>query len=156
MSIEIERKFLVINDDFKLQAMSARYIQQGYIHSDPERTVRVRINGDDAFLTIKGKSNVAGTARFEWEQAISVADAKELMLLCESGIIEKIRYEIQSGSFVFEVDEFLGDNQGLIIAEIELAREDDQFEMPEWLGMEVTGNQAYYNAMLSKHPYRMW
>ncbi|MEC5164527.1 adenylate cyclase [Flavobacterium sp. PL11] len=154
--IEIERKFLVKNDSYKSLSFSRSIIAQGYLSSVPERTVRIRIKGDDAFLTIKGASNDSGLSRFEWENELSIDDAKKLLLLCETGIIEKTRYEVQSGEHVFEVDEFHGENMGLCIAEIELKSEEEVFIKPSWVGDEMTGNIKYYNAYLSKNPFRLW
>lgn len=154
--IEIERKFLVKSDAFKIQASSKVRIVQGFLNTHAERTVRIRIKGELAFLTIKGKSNTSGTSRFEWEKEIDVTDAELLLDLCEEGILEKTRYEIQSGKHIYEVDEFYGANQGLIVAEIELNNENETFEKPEWIGKEVTGTIKYYNSQLSKHPYKNW
>lgn len=156
MSIEIERKFLVASDDFKTAAYQKNYIQQGFLNSNKERVVRVRLNNDTGFLTIKGKSNKTGTSRFEWEKEISKTDALALLKLCESGIIEKYRYLIKVKNHVFEVDEFLGDNKGLVIAEIELSSENEAFLKPSWVGKEVTGIVKYYNAILSKNPFKNW
>ncbi|OYQ31847.1 adenylate cyclase [Flavobacterium cyanobacteriorum] len=156
MTTETERKFLVLTDDFKGQAASQKRIVQGYLSSHPDRTVRVRIKGTKGYLTIKGRSNESGTTRMEWEKEIPVADAEQLLALCEKGIIEKVRYEIPHGQHLFEVDVFSGDNQGLIIAEVELAAEGESFSKPAWLGAEVTGNEKYYNAFLSITPYKMW
>ncbi|WP_461536222.1 CYTH domain-containing protein [Spongorhabdus nitratireducens] len=155
MAQEIERKFLV-KGDFKSEAHSELRIVQGYLNSDPERTVRVRIKGDKGFLTIKGISNASGTSRYEWEREISITEANELLLLCESGTIDKTRYLVTCGSHVFEVDEFYGDNDGLLVAEIELEEEGEYFEKPEWLGEEVTGNDRYYNSALKMNPYKSW
>lgn len=154
--IETERKFLVLNDNFKQEAFIQKRIVQGYLSSVPERTVRVRIKGEQGFLTIKGKSNDSGTSRMEWEKEITVADAEQLLGLCEKGAIDKIRYEVKAGSHTFEVDEFFGDNAGLVIAEVELADENETFEKPQWLGEEVTGTERYYNAYLSRNPYSTW
>lgn len=154
--IEIERKFLVKSDTFKVQASSKVRIVQGFLNTHAERTVRIRIKGELAFLTIKGKSNTSGTSRFEWEKEIDVTDAEILLDLCEEGILEKIRYEIPSGKHIYEIDEFHGENQGLIVAEIELDNENETFEKPDWLGKEVTGTIKYYNSQLSKHPYKNW
>ena len=154
--IEIERKFLVANQSFKEQAFANSAIAQGYLNSHPERTVRVRINGDKGFLTIKGISNESGMSRFEWEKEIPVHDAKELLPLCENGVIDKTRFIIKCGDHTFEVDEFHGENDGLIIAEIELTSEMETFEKPSWLGEEVTNINRYYNAYLSVHPYKKW
>lgn len=155
MSKEIERKFLVIGD-FKSQAFRSERIMQGYLSSVPERTVRVRIKGNEGFITIKGLSNASGLTRYEWEKEIPVDEARELLQLSEPGMIDKTRYLVQVGKHVFEVDEFYGENEGLILAEIELQSEDEPFEKPEWLGKEVTGDPRYYNAMLSKKPYKKY
>ena len=153
---EIERKFLVTNTDFISESNSNNRIVQGYLNSDPSRTVRVRIKGEQGFLTIKGKGNASGTTRFEWEKEIDVAEAEALLLLCEKGIIDKIRYEILVGKHTFEVDVFSGENQGLVMAEVELSNENDFFEKPKWLGNEVTGDKRYYNSYLSKNPFISW
>jgi len=129
---------------------------QGYLNSKPERTVRVRIKGEKGFLTIKGKSNDSGMSRFEWEKEIPVSEAELLLKLCEPGTIEKLRYEVSFKNHLFEVDEFLGDNEGLLLAEVELTSEEEEFERPSWLGEEVTGNKKYYNSSLSKFPYKEW
>lgn len=155
MALEIERKFLVTGR-FKQSASSHKEIVQGYLSSVPERTVRVRIKGERAYITIKGEGNNSGTSRYEWEKEIAVADARELLLLCEPGIIDKVRYYIEVGNNTFEVDEFHGENKGLVVAEIELSDENEDFERPEWLGKEVTGDNRYYNASLIKNPYIKW
>ncbi len=154
--VEIERKFLVTSDVFKKQAVEKEYIVQGFLNSHPERTVRVRLADDFGYLTIKGKSNEAGTSRFEWEKEISIQDAKDLLKLCEVGVIEKERYKIPVGQHVFEVDLFFGDNEGLMTAEVELTQENETFQKPDWLGKEVTGDIRYYNSRLSKNPYSQW
>ena len=154
--IEIERKFLVTDNSFKKEAFTQNRIAQGYLSSVPERTVRVRIKGNKGYLTIKGISNDSGMSRFEWEKEILVAEAQELLLLCEKGVIEKTRFEIKRGNHVFEVDEFYGENQGLCVAEIELDSEMETFEKPNWLGEEVTNINRYYNACLSNNPYKNW
>ncbi|MFM2369337.1 MAG: hypothetical protein RL619_1637 [Bacteroidota bacterium] len=154
--IEIERKFLVKNDSFKTAAFTQNHIAQGYLSSVPERTVRVRIKGEKGFLTIKGISNESGLSRFEWEKEISVEEAKKLLLLCEKGVIDKTRFEVKSGNHVYEIDVFYGDNEGLIIAEIELDSETETFEKPNWLGEEVTHDKRYYNSYLSNNPYKNW
>lgn len=153
---EIERKFLVLSDDFKTKETTKNRIVQGYLNSHPERTVRVRIKGNKGFLTIKGKGNASGTTRLEWEKEISVFDAEQLLALCEKGSIDKIRYEVLVGRHTYEVDVFAGENEGLVVAEIELSSEDESFEKPDWLGKEVTGEEKYYNAYLSKRPYKTW
>lgn len=154
--IEIERKFLVISDDYKSAASAKNQIAQGYLNSNAERTVRVRIKGEIGFLTIKGKGNETGMSRFEWETELSLLEAKPLLALCEKGKIEKTRYEVEVGNHVFEVDDFHGENAGLVIAEIELKSEDEVFEKPHWLGEEVTNDERYYNAYLSNHPFNEW
>ena len=155
MNIEIERKYLV-KGDFKKFAVKSYKIAQGFLSSIPERTVRVRINEEKGFMTIKGISNNSGTSRFEWEKEISLEEAKSLLEICEPSIIEKIRYIIPVNKLFFEVDEFLGENLGLVIAEIELPFEDFKFEKPSWLGKEVTGDVKYYNSVLAKNPYCNW
>lgn len=154
---EIERKFLV-NGDFKSQAVSSTRISQGYIASGNGRTVRVRIRGEKGYLTIKGPSNKAGLARFEWEKEIPLDEAEALMAICEPGIIEKTRWLVPSsdGRHTWEVDEFWGDNEGLIMAEIELESEDDTFEKPDFIGKEVTGDRRYYNSHMRQYPYKLW
>ena len=154
--IEIERKFLVTSDDFKAAAFAKNRIAQGYLSSIPERTVRVRIKGDKGFLTIKGASNESGLSRFEWEKEIPLDEATALLKLCEKGIIDKTRFEVKIGNHIFEVDEFYGENQGLIIAEIELQSETETFEKPYWLGKEVTNDNRYYNSYLSQNPFMNW
>ena len=154
--IEIERKFLVSSDAFKNDALRKNHIAQGYLNSTPERTVRVRIKGDTGYLTIKGKSNETGLSRFEWEKEIPLEEAKALLLLCEKGIIEKKRYEVPVGKHLFEIDEFFGENEGLLLAEVELQSESEFFEKPHWLGDEVTQDQRYYNSYLSQHPFISW
>ncbi len=156
MSQEIERKFLVLNENYKTEAVRSLRITQGYITSSLKRSVRIRIKEDLAFLTIKGESNSSGLSRYEWEKEISVQDAVELLKLCEPGIIDKIRYEIPCGDLLFEVDEFLGLNAGLVVAEIELRHEDESFDRPVWLGEELTGDVKYYNSMLATNPYKSW
>ena len=154
--IEIERKFLVLNTDYKTKAFKSTKITQGFLNTNPERTVRVRLKGDIGFLTIKGKSNESGTSRFEWEKEISKTEAKALLKLCESGVIDKTRYEVKVNNHIFEVDEFYGENLGLIVAEVELTQENEAFNKPSWLGQEVTGNVKYYNSQLSKNPFKDW
>ena len=148
MNLEIERKFLVKNNAFKDQTLRSHYIVQGYLSKDPERTVRVRIIDKEGWLTIKGKSNAQGTSRSEWEKAIPLEDAKQLLVLAIDVPIEKIRYIVPIENFTFEVDEFLTHNKNLLLAEIELPSEDTSFPRPDWLGDEVTGNPSYYNATM--------
>lgn len=153
---EIERKFLVISDVFKNEAIQKSRIIQGFLNSDKERTVRIRLKDDEGFLTVKGLSDDDGLSRFEWETKISKTEAEALLKLCEKGVIDKIRYDIPFGHHTFEVDEFFGDNAGLVIAEIELNDANEVFEKPNWLGEEVTGNIKYYNSQLSKQPFNTW
>ncbi|WP_339648440.1 CYTH domain-containing protein [uncultured Salegentibacter sp.] len=153
---EIERKYLVLSEDFKKESFKNFKIKQGFLNTDPERTVRLRITGDNAFITIKGKSSKNGLTRFEWEKEIDVKEAEALFGLCEPGIIEKTRYLVKDGDFVFEIDEFHAENEGLTVAEIELNSETDTFKNPKWLGEEVTGDIKYYNSQLSKNPYKNW
>lgn len=153
---EIERKFLVKSEAFITESHHQNRIVQGYLNSDPERTVRVRIKGEKGFLTVKGIGNASGTTRLEWETEIPVSDAEMLLPLCEKGVIDKVRYEIRKGNHTFEVDVFSGANEGLIIAEVELQSENELFEKPDWLGSEVTGNKRFYNAFLSNNPYKLW
>ena len=156
-NLEIERKFLVTGP-FKDKAYDATRIQQGYIASGRGRTVRVRVRGDRGYLTIKGPSNLAGLARFEWEREISLTDARELMGICEPGIIDKTRYLVKSpdGRHVWEVDEFYGENEGLVMAEIELNSEDESYAKPDFIGCEVTGDRRFYNSHLRQNPYKLW
>ena len=158
MAMEIERKFLVLNDDYRRQAYSSDRITQGYICSGHGHTVRVRLRGDRGYLTIKGPSVDGGLSRYEFEKEISPKEAEELFKLCEPGIIDKTRYLVKSpdGRHTFEVDEFYGDNEGLIIAEVELGASDEPFEKPDFIGVEVTGDHRYYNSHLRKMPYKMW
>jgi len=156
LSLEIERKFLVNSEAFIKEVSSKSRIVQGFLTKDPNRVVRVRIKGDEGFITIKGISNENGTTRFEWEKRISINEAESLLKLCLPGIIDKNRYEIVVGKHVYEVDIFKGDNEGLVIAEVELENENESFEKPSWLGKEVTGDSKYYNSQLSEHPYKNW
>lgn len=155
MGVEIERKFL-ISGDYKPDVHCSEEIMQGYLSSDPRRTVRVRVKGDKAYLTIKGLTNGAGLTRYEWEKEIAVHDAKELIELCEPGIIHKVRHYVAYGGKTFEIDEFHGENDGLTLAEIELQSEDEAFDKPLWLGQEVTGDKRYYNSYLTANPYSKW
>jgi adenylate cyclase len=155
MPQEIERKFLV-KGDFRKFAIKQIKIKQGYLSSEQERTVRIRIKDDKGYLTIKGIPNVSGISRYEWEKEISLNEAEDLLTLCGSGLIDKTRFLVPAGEFTFEVDEFHGDNQGLVVAEIELKSETDKFPKPEWLGEEVTGDLRYYNSVLIKNPFTTW
>lgn len=155
MATEIERKFLV-KGDFKDQAIKKTRIVQGYLSSIPERTVRVRIKGDKGYITIKGIGSTSGASRYEWEKEIPVNEVEELLKICEPGVIDKTRYLVKIDNYTFEVDEFYGENEGLIIAELELSSETETFPKPEWLAEEVTGNTKYYNSMLMKNPFTKW
>jgi adenylate cyclase len=154
--IEIERKFLITSEEFKSAAYSSKRIKQGYLSTVPERTVRIRIKEDKAYLTIKGLSSKNGLSRYEWEKEIPVNDAEQLLELCQEGIIDKTRYEIKVGKHTYEVDEFYGANAGLVLAEIELSSENENYEKPAWLGDEVTTDHRYYNAYLSSNPFTYW
>lgn len=155
MAQEIERKFLVAGD-FKSQVYAQSRIVQGYISSVRGRTVRVRIRDGKGYLTIKGASNASGTSRYEWEKELPLAEAEALMKLCEPGIIDKTRYLVRSGVHTFEVDEFYGENEGLVVAEVELSSEDEAFVKPLFISREVTGDVRYYNSQLMKNPYATW
>lgn len=155
MANEIERKFLV-SGEFKKLASKETRIVQGYLSSVPERTVRVRIKGDKGFITIKGIGNASGASRYEWEKEIPKNEVEELLKICEPGVIDKTRYLVKVGEHTFEVDEFYGENNGLVLAEIELSTESEKFVKPEWLGEEVTGDTKYYNSMLMKNPFTKW
>jgi adenylate cyclase len=154
--VEIERKFLVTNHNFITESKENFRIVQGYLNSNPDRTVRVRIKGDKGFLTIKGKGNESGMSRFEWEKEIAISEAEALLQLCEKGVIDKIRYNVTYENHLFEVDVFFGENEGLIVAEIELQSENESFEKPNWLGEEVTSDERYYNAYLNNNPFKSW
>lgn len=154
--IEIERKFLVKSNAYKEESFKASRITQGFLNTDKNRTIRVRVKGDKGYLTVKGNSTSNGLSRFEWEKEISKIDAESLLQLCEKGIIDKIRYHVKTDNHIFEVDEFLAENEGLIIAEIELNHENEIFQKPNWLGKEVTGDIKYYNSKLSKQPFKTW
>ena len=156
MAQEIERKFLVKDNSFKELAYSFSRIAQGYICSGRGRTVRIRIRDNKGFLTIKGPAGENGLSRYEWEKELPLDEAKELMKLCEPGMIDKTRYLVRSGKHVFEVDEFYGENEGLVIAEVELRTENEAYIKPDFVGEEVTGDVKYYNSFLMKHPYNRW
>ena len=155
MANEIERKFRVDGEFKKLSTAETRIVQ-GYLSSVPERTVRIRIKGDKGYITIKGIGNESGATRYEWEDEISVSDATELLSICEPGVIDKTRFLVKHGEHTFEVDEFYGENEGLIVAEVELDSEEEEFDRPDWLGAEVTGEEKYYNSMLMKNPFKAW
>ena len=155
MSQEIERKFLVIGD-FKQEAFAHSHIVQGYICAARGRTVRVRIRDDKGYLTMNGAADAQGISRYEWEKEIPLDEARELMKLCVDGVIDKTRYLVRSGKHIFEVDEFHGDNTGLLMAEVELSAIDESFIKPSFIGKEVTGDVRYYNSQLMMHPYKEW
>ena len=148
--LEIERKFLVVDDSYKQLSYGSFHIVQGYICSERGRTVRVRIRDERAYLTIKGPSENGGLSRYEFEREIPLEDGKQMMQLCEPGIIDKTRWLVKSGNHTFEVDEFHGANEGLVVAEVELAYEDEPFKKPDFIGKEVTGDRRYYNSQLRK------
>ncbi len=154
--IEIERKYLVNSLDFKKEYFQKNEITQGYISSHPERTVRIRIKNDKGFLTIKGIGNKTGASRYEWEKEIPFGEAQQLLLLCEKGVIKKTRYEVKNENHIIEIDVFHDENDGLIIAEIELENENETIIKPIWLGKEVTNDERYYNAFISQNPYKSW
>ena len=156
MNIETERKFLVKDEGFKAQAVENHRIRQGYIAHDGGRTVRVRLWDDTGVLTIKGPSMDGGMSRYEWEKEISREEAEDLFLLCKPGMVDKTRWIIPAGERKFEVDEFHGENEGLVMAEIELGSPDEAFERPSWLGEEVTGDKRYYNSYLARKPFKTW
>ena len=156
MAQEIERKFLVKNNSYKAMAFASSRIVQGYICSGRGRTVRVRIRGQKGYLTIKGPADAQGLGRYEWEKEIPLDEARELMKLCEPGMIDKTRYLVRSGIHTFEVDEFYGENEGLVVAEVELSDENESFEKPDFIGDEVTGVVKYYNSFLMKQPFKSW
>ena len=153
---EIERKFLVLDDSYKALSCGHSHIRQGYICSERGRTVRIRIRDNQAFITIKGPSIDGGLSRYEFEQEIPLADAEQLMTLCEPGIIDKTRWLVKSGEHTFEVDEFHGDNAPLVMAEGELKSTSDEPKIPHFIGKEVTGDRRYYNSQLRQHPYSSW
>lgn len=151
---EIERKFLVSDDTFRREAFRSTHIAQGYLCSR-RVTARVRIRGEEAFLTIKGKSHDGGLSRFEWERPIPVRCAEQLLRRCR-GVVEKVRYEVRHGDHIWEVDCFEGDNEGLVVAEVELRATDEQPVLPAWIWKEVTGVRYYHNSFLARCPYKSW
>ena len=154
--LEIERKFLVKKGDaYKNAAFSSSHIQQGYIPADGA-TVRIRTRDDKAYLTIKSKSVNGGMTRYEFEKEIEMDEAQHLLQLCKGGVIDKCRYLVKSGNHIFEVDEFYGDNEGLVMAEVELGSEDETYEKPDFIGMEVTGDKRFYNSHLLSYPFAIW
>ena len=155
MQIETERKFLVLDDSYKAQAVQSHRIRQGYIAHDMGRSVRVRILDDKGILTVKGPFIGVGS-RPEWEKEIFLQEAEELFLICKPGSIDKTRWIVPAGERKFEVDEFHGENEGLVMAEIELESQDEAFERPSWLGEEVTGDPRFYNGYLARNPFKNW
>ena len=156
MAIEIERKFIVINDSYKTMTFQSDRIAQGYICREGGNSARVRVRGDKGYVTIKGPSPDGGLSRFEWEKEIPVNEALDLLKLCHDGIIDKVRHLVKCGKHIFEVDEFFGDNEGLVIAEVELGDANEKFEKPDFVGEEVTGDKRYYNSRLTRYPYKSW
>ena len=154
MGVEIERKFLLKNKEWRYHVDAGVEIKQGYLNSTKERTVRIRINGKIGLITVKGET--INSTRKEYEYQIPIEDAEELLELCEKPIIEKTRFEIIHNQKVWEIDEFRGINEGLIVAEIELEDENEELEFPLWIGEEVTSDARYYNANLIAHPYSDW
>ncbi len=155
MGVEIERKFLVKNDAWRYSVESEHHIMQGYLASDARITVRVRVKGDAAFLTIKGATS--GIGRSEYEYPIPLADGEAMLReLSLPAVIEKTRYRVRCGAHVWDLDVFAGENAGLVMAEVELESEDEAFEQPDWAGEEVTGDPRYYNASLARHPFNRW
>ena len=156
MGKEIERKYLVIDKDWKkhLEGVLPSVIRQGYLNAEPERTVRIRLKDQQGFLTIKGKTE--GTSRSEFEYPVPVEDAMDMLLLCKGPLIEKYRYTIDINGQTWEIDEFFGENEGLIVAEAELDSEDQLLSPPHWIGEEVTYDRRYYNSNLASSPFRNW
>ena len=156
MALEIERKFLVTDDSYKAMAFHSDRIAQGYLCREGGNSARVRVRGDKGYLTIKGPSMDGGLSRFEWEKEIPAGEAWELLKLCHGGIIDKTRHLVKCSNHTFEVDEFHGDNDGLVVAEVELESADETFERPPFLGKEVTGDAKYYKSRLIHFPYKCW
>lgn len=154
MGMEIERKFLVANDAWRAQVTERTLLRQGYLSSEPSRVVRVRIAGEQAFLTIKGLTS--GISRAEWEYPIPMLDAQAMLAICERPLIEKYRSLIHANGLCWEIDEFLGENAGLIVAEIELQDAEKDFAKPDWLGKEVSGDKRFSNSNLGKLPFSKW
>lgn len=156
MGLEIERKFLVKGNDYRNEAYKYYDMVQGYIAHENGRSVRIRITNTESLITIKGPTDAKGMSRYEWNHTIDKRDAVELMELCQGSKIEKRRYLVHSGPYVFEIDEFHGENEGLVIAEVELTSENEVFQKPDFIGDEVTGDKRYYNAHLTRDPYKNW
>ena len=156
MALEIERKFLVANDSYKSMAFHSDRIAQGYLCREGGNSARVRVRGEKGYITVKGPSLDGGLSRYEWEKEIPANEAWELLKLCHGGIIDKTRYLIECGKHTFEVDEFHGDNEGLVVAEVELESTGEEFACPPFLGKEVTGDKRYYNSSLTRFPFKLW
>lgn len=156
MGLEIERKFLVKGNDYRNEAYKYYDMVQGYIAHENGRSVRIRITNTESLITIKGPTDAKGMSRYEWNHTIDKRDAVELMELCQGSKIEKRRYLVHSGPHVFEIDEFHGESEGLVIAEVELTSENEVFQKPDFIGDEVTGDKRYYNAHLTRDPYKNW
>ena len=155
LHFEIERKFIVTGE-WKHLATSKTHIEQGYFETAPGRTVRIRIRDDKAYLTIKGPSNEEGLARYEFETEVPMEDGKKMLELCRPGRIDKDRWLVPDGKHTVEVDEFHGDNEGLVMAEVELQSPDEPYEKPDFIGEEVTGDRRYYNSSLRMNPFKAW
>jgi len=154
--LEIERKFLVKKGgNYRDAAFNCVHIKQGYLPAEGA-TVRIRLRGDKAFLTIKSRSTDNGLSRYEFEKEISVDEAAHLMMLCKGGVIDKHRYLVKCGSHTFEGDEFHGDNEGLVMAEVELQNAEEPYEKPDFIGMEVTGDKRFYNSHMLHYPFKLW
>lgn len=156
MALEIERKFLVANDSYRSMAFHSDRIAQGYLCREGGNSARVRVRGEKGYITVKGPSLDGGLSRYEWEKEIPANEAWELLKLCHGGIIDKTRYLIECGKHTFEVDEFHGDNEGLVVAEVELESTGEEFASPPFLGKEVTGDKRYYNSSLTRFPFKLW
>ena len=156
MPLEIERKFIVTDDSYKSMAFCSDRIAQGYLCREGGNSARVRVRGEKGYITIKGPSLDGGLSRYEWEKEIPANEAWELIKLCHGGIIDKTRHLVKFGNHIFEVDEFHGENEGLVVAEVELGDIEEEFERPPFLGNEVTGDKRYYNSSLTRFPYAMW
>lgn len=154
--LEIERKFIVTDDSYKALAFQSDRIAQGYLCREGGNSARVRVRGDKGYITIKGPSRDGGLSRYEWEKEIPVAEAMELLKICNDAIIDKVRHLVKHGGHIFEVDEFFGENEGLVVAEVELSDAGEHFEKPAFIGEEVTGDKRYYNSRLTRFPYKSW
>ena len=154
--IGIERKFLVNSEDYKSRAFKVELFTQAYLNKNPAKSVRIRIIENEGFITIKGISKNSGISRFEWEKKIPIEEALELMKLCEGKVILKNRYFIKHNEVIIEVDEFLNNNLGLVIAEVELKTIDQKLVLPNWIGKEITGENKYYNLSLIDSPFISW